>query len=112
MISPPTSTADEFGYAMDIDGDTMAVGAPGSDEAFVYRRRGDQWVYESTFTGGHRFGEAIDIEAGRMAVGAPDERMPGSGEPNAGAVYLYNIPEPASLGLVLGGVVLLVRRRR
>jgi len=98
--APDTNVDDNFGYSVDIDGDTIVVGAPEEDSnstgvtnaaafpanwsnslagasgaAYVYKRSGSSWVQEAfvkaTNTGnGDRFGISVAISGDHLAVGA------------------------------------------
>ena len=54
-----------FGLALDVVGDTMAVGAPGEDEesAYVFKRVGEDWVQDAKITPGgfDRFGGDVAL---------------------------------------------------
>ncbi len=109
---------DHFGASVDVDGDTMVVGAPGeassngselddgaadAGAAYVFRRTGTAWIQEaylkaSAIDAGDAFGTAVAIAGDRVAVGAPGEDSTASGiNGNAnndsggdvGAVYTY-----------------------
>nr|MBC8240041.1 FG-GAP repeat protein [Alphaproteobacteria bacterium] len=70
----------EFGYDMDIYGDTLAVGAPGANTVYIFNYDGANWVYRTPISesGVADFGRSLDLEwnnAGgnlRLAVGAPN----------------------------------------
>lgn len=64
-----------FGFSVDIDGDVMVVGAPGSLDvvgaAYLYRRNEATWVLEQKFESGvgmKRFGRVVSVKGGRIAV--------------------------------------------
>ncbi len=74
------SVADGFGKAIAVEGDRMAVGAPGADggrgAVVVYRREGDRWVEEgsvrlSDAMEGSSFGQALAWSGETLLVGAP-----------------------------------------
>lgn len=94
---------DQFGSAVDIDGDWMAVGvpgdasnskgvsgdptnngAPGSGAVYLYRRAGLAWQLKAYLkasnsqTGDH-FGSALAIDGDMLVVGAPSEDSASSG---------------------------------
>lgn len=82
-IAPPSPTAgDRFGAAVALDGDLLAVGAPGDDEAgpdagavWIYRRASEGWTVESKIVGidagpTASFGAAIALDGDRIAIGA------------------------------------------
>ena len=84
----PTENAAELAYAVALDGQRIAAGAPGADS-----RRGQVYTYDCIGLGcstaaalvpgdlvtGDRFGEAVSMSAATLAIGAPGQ----------GAVYLY-----------------------
>jgi hypothetical protein len=94
---------DEFGFWMDISGDTLVVGAhledssargidgdqhderaPGAGAAYVFRRRNHAWAQEaylkaSNTGAGDDFGRAVAIDGDVIAVGAPFEASDASG---------------------------------
>jgi len=93
---------DLFGYALDKEGDTVAVGAYGRE-----RDRGALYLFHKPATGwadatedgrldasngesGDRFGVAVALAGDWVAVGADLEQSNGKG---AGAVYLYSGPD-------------------
>ncbi|HIG06364.1 MAG TPA: HYR domain-containing protein [Planctomycetes bacterium] len=88
---------DRFGTAVAVEGDLVAVGAPGKLQergaVFLFRRIGNGWWnYESTITAfdsqpGWLFGNSLDIEDGSVLVGAPMNGFAGG----AGAVYSYSL---------------------
>lgn len=95
----------QFGSAIALNGDTLAVGAserhamPGHQKGvvFVYQREGDGWAEIDTlaasdrfdgFQGNLHFGDALALDAGILAVGAPGARDHEAGN-RSGAVYLF-----------------------
>ena len=92
------SARDEFGASVAIQGDRLAVGAPGDDEkarqagsAYVFQRTAKGWREEARLIAedgraNSLFGQAIALDGDRAVVGAP-------GDPNrgkqAGAAYVY-----------------------
>ncbi|MBW2257371.1 MAG: VCBS domain-containing protein, partial [Deltaproteobacteria bacterium] len=85
---------DEFGFAVSVDGDKVAVGAPqkGYGTAYIYEKdyqTTDAWgerkiITESTVSTDVDFGWSIAINGDRVAVGAPLDASS-----IYGAVYLY-----------------------
>lgn len=75
---------DRFGTSVAVDGDLIAVGAPGADRpglqsgsAYLFERQGANWVQsiELLPTGtvaGSSFGQSIDVSGTRVIVGATD----------------------------------------
>jgi hypothetical protein len=90
---PPNA---EFGQAVAIDGDVIAVGSPRDDfgtnlapygsspvagSAQLYRRAGSSWEYETKLLGttqqlGWMFGAAVGVTGSTALVGAPFEIVP------------------------------------
>lgn len=79
LTIPPTS-AQPFGVSIDVDGDLMAIGAPGDpfadpSEVGVYERVGDTWQLHSRVAAPneelHAFGSTVAISDNILAVGAP-----------------------------------------
>lgn len=95
FLSSPIATAD-FGRAVDLDGDRIAVGAPGAPSPFgpentgvvhVFDREPSGWVLDATLgvpglAGGTRFGLDVALDGDRLIAGAPF----GGG---AGAAYVF-----------------------
>ncbi len=85
--------ADEhFGVSVAISGDSVAVGAPGDDEAsgsaYVFQRSGTTWTQQakvsaSDAAAGDLFGAAIAISGDTVAVGAPGD------DEASGSVYVF-----------------------
>ena len=110
---------DRFGWSVDIEGDTVLVGAndwvqcgnaaaePG--RAYLYQWDGAAWVetklVSSDGTNEDQFGQAVALSGGFRAVGSPLSDHAGG---NAGAVYVYVVPEPAANCLLLIGITFLV----
>ncbi len=80
--------ADQFGFAVAIDGDVAVVGAPGGDAAYVYRLVAGVWEQEQRLTGapGAEFGFAADVDGDVIVVGAPRDDAGGD---RAGAAHLF-----------------------
>lgn len=82
-----------FGYSVDVYGDTVVVGAPGYDQAggdsgaiFIYRKGTGDWALESMVipadtSAGDYFGSAVAIYQNRILAGAyaDDDSMGASG---------------------------------
>ena len=95
---------DGFGSALALsaNGNRLAVGAPGEEGVYVYRRSAGAWdpapsfIQASNSEPGDGFGSAVALSdsGNTLAVGAPQESSDGSGEgdnaaANAGAAYVY-----------------------
>lgn len=97
LIPPLLDLADEFGFAVAVDGDTAVVGAPREDSAavgingnsrdnsvadsgaaYVFVRRNGEWTFDSYLKAsntdaGDQFGSAVAISGGYIFVGAVGE---------------------------------------
>lgn len=94
LVGPDTSERDFFGQALDIDGDTAVVGAPGDETgrgaAYVLRRSADGWsvAQKLTLPDGEEydyFGYSCAVSGDTIAVGAPFE--------GSGAVHVFVLGE-------------------
>lgn len=99
-LTPAELTSqDRFGHTVEVDGDTLAVGAfnhslPGIRETgavFVYERVGGFWVNPQILFGSSAgnddfFGVTLALEGDRLAVGA---RLNTTGVDGSGAVYIF-----------------------
>jgi len=99
IFAPDGEASDRFGFAVAIDGDTLAIGAPdarkdagnptaGAVYVFTYPGTGSQWIFQQKLTAsdgvnGDAFGWAVDIQGDTIAVGALEK---GSG---LGAAYAF-----------------------
>jgi len=93
LINPADASAYRFGEAVDIDGDTLLIGAPEAPggAAFVYVRSGANWVQQakltaSDFNSTANFGDAVLIRDTLALVGASNAD---GGQPASGAVYVF-----------------------
>ncbi|HWN67078.1 MAG TPA: cadherin-like beta sandwich domain-containing protein, partial [Haliangium sp.] len=106
-----TGAADELGHTISLDGDLLAVGAPGEDSAsqgvggdqtseaapqsgavYVFRRVGAAWMQDAYLKASNtdpddRFGTSVALAGDRLVVGAPHEDSTGmaAGPGNDGA---------------------------
>lgn len=83
---------DYFGAAVDLDGDTAVVGAPGWGQVFVYTHDGALWqqstvIADPLWGSGRWFGAAVAIHADSLIVGAPLDGELGQA---AGAAYAFH----------------------
>jgi uncharacterized membrane protein len=60
----------KFGYSISLFDDLLVVGAPGTNNAFIYRRGVDGWQLEHTLDGTASFGSAVSASQDRLAIGA------------------------------------------
>ena len=103
LTPPPTSQAgDDFGYAVDILGDFVLVGSPADDDpnsgadnkAYLYNANTGALIEElvcSDCGTADEYGFSVALWDKRALVGAPFHDL--TGEADAGAAYLFNIPE-------------------
>jgi filamentous hemagglutinin family protein len=112
---------DGFGAAVSLDGNRLAVGAPGDDgdginvpdagavylfsfanadfaapvlQGIVGRGySGGKNIAVSEMTAGSGFGSAVSLDGTRLAVGAPGDSGVARGVANAGAVYLFTFTD-------------------
>ncbi|MCP4962205.1 MAG: hypothetical protein GY925_23420, partial [Actinomycetia bacterium] len=93
-VTAPTPIANEgFGYAVDIDGNSIIVGVRDEDagRAYVFTGAGSSWSHEVTLTpssgvAGSFFGRAVNLEGDRALIGASGHDDVG---PNHGAAFVY-----------------------
>ncbi|MCG3136945.1 MAG: hypothetical protein HJJLKODD_00783 [Phycisphaerae bacterium] len=94
------TTGDNFGYAVDISSDTVAIGAWKDDttggydggSAYVFRPTGEwieQRIVASDGLGGDGFGTAVAISGDWAVVGAPTDDYTNPSLTDAGAAYVY-----------------------
>jgi hypothetical protein len=98
LVASDASAYDYFGQDVDIDGDTLVVGAYNEDSeasnagaAYVYTRSGTTWTLEQKLTASDgqaddNFGWSVAIDGDNLIVGAWYEDSEGS---NAGAAYVF-----------------------
>jgi len=94
-IGADTMTGDELGIAVDVDGDTFVVGAPGNGSdgvgagaAYVFVRDGAGWAFQQRLAptdaaAGRGFGAAVALDGDTVVVGAPGSAS------NTGAAYVF-----------------------
>lgn len=100
LLTPPVlQTNAWFGIGVAVDGDFLAVGAPGENSpttdagaVYVYVRVGGAWVpagrlVADTPTEDASFGVSLALQGDRLIVGAPGDSS--EGIPFAGAVYVF-----------------------
>ena len=102
ILADDGAATDTFGFAVSLDGDTLAVGANHHVDGFGPAERGAAYVFEydgsdwnqirkidgPNFTtyGIFRFGLTLSLEGDTLAIGGHDDGP----SPNAGAVYVYD----------------------
>ncbi|GAB3502932.1 3-coathanger stack domain-containing protein [Emticicia fontis] len=86
IVSPTSSAGDYFGGAISVSGSLMAVGAPGVESAFIFKRDvSGVWQYNQEikdFFGGNSFGYSVGLSGNGLVVGAPGEGI-------GGAIFIY-----------------------
>jgi len=99
LFAPDGEGADRFGFAVAIDGDTLAIGAPdarkdagnptaGAVYVFTYPGTGSEWIFQQKLTAtdgvnGDAFGRAVAIDGDTIAVGAVEK------DSGLGAAYAF-----------------------
>jgi FG-GAP repeat len=97
-LTPPDGiAADEFGFSVDLAGDTAVIGASyagngWSGKAYVFKRNDSTWTYEATLTASDgqpedQFGWSVAIQGDTAVIGAvyDDERT--------GSAYVFTRTE-------------------
>ena len=100
LVAGDAEAKDEFGASVTIDGDRLAVGAPGDDLAaadsgsvYTFVRDGVGWVQEGLLDGidlakGDGLGRSTAIAGDVLASGAP---LHDGDEADSGAVYVFDL---------------------
>ena len=102
ILTPSDEVVSDYGFAMDIDGDVIAIGSPGhpgvvagttEGAVYVYRYNGTTWIEEDLLFGSDLsnqslFGSAISIEGDRMLIGAFNADDSTSNQ--AGKMYVFD----------------------
>jgi hypothetical protein len=93
-VGPGETKWDGFGWDVDIDGATIAVGAPwydGTGAVFVYESSGANWnetrLVPAGATSGDTFGASVAVEGDTLLVGTPREEAAIS--PGEGKVHVF-----------------------
>ena len=100
LVPKDSAKLDAFGEAVDMQADTLIVGAPGhthggvrfAGAVFVFDRDGDTWRERAKLTAddagaGDQFGVSVDIEDDTIIVGA--KKHDPDGVKDAGAAYIF-----------------------
>jgi len=93
---------DRFGWSVDISGNRIIVGAPGSygentlGSVYIYEKNGDNWsktikLTQSDGAFGDFFGYSVSISGDQIVVGAPYHDNYFSTLEDSGAAYVYEI---------------------
>lgn len=96
FLAADGAATDNFSWAVAIEGDTAAIGAPGSDpygSVYVFVRTGSTWTQQGPrlvpsdgLTAGD-FGKAVALSGDTLVVGAPGTSIGTRGA--AGSVYVF-----------------------
>ncbi len=104
IVPPPGYPAWVFGFALDLDGDNLLIGA--WEAAFVYRfddggtpadPMDDAWIHTATIVSpdpdpfGDEFGTAVALRGDTLLVGAPEHGVSGEG-----AAYVFHLDQDTS----------------
>jgi len=105
LTSPAPQFAEYFGSGVDIDGDTLIVGARGSQAAcapdvscsagggYLYERSGSSWSLTDTLVSlapeSFLLGSTVGLDADRVLLGS--HMIDAGGKNNSGAVHAYQI---------------------
>ncbi len=104
LIGNNTESDDNFGFAVDVEGDFAIVTSPknrGSGSAYIYRREGTEWEQKRNRVrirmipidpdGASAFGVSVDIKGDTAVIGATGGNV---GEDVVGAAYIFTQNEP------------------
>ncbi|GGB52149.1 MBG domain-containing protein [Blastomonas aquatica] len=139
LASPPTAssvqvgTGDAFGQSVSLDGNRLAIGAPGDDgvidgltdagavylfsfadlsfggatlEAIVgHGYVGGKNLWPLAVEAGDSFGSAVSLDGNQLAVGAPNDAGISNTQGGAGAVYLFSFADSLFGGGMLEAVL-------
>jgi hypothetical protein len=98
LIAGDAADFAQFGMSVDINGDTVVIGAFGDDDsgyatgaAYVYHRDGVTWTEQQKLKASDEaaessFGQSVSISGQTIAVGSPSQSSEASG---SGAVYVF-----------------------
>ena len=104
LIGNNTEAEDNFGYAVDVDGDFAIATSPknrGGGSAYIYKREGIEWKQKRNRVrfrmipidpdGASAFGVSVDIKGATAVIGATGGNV---GEDIVGAAYVFTQNEP------------------
>ena len=102
LRAPYPDPGDRFGIAVAMDGDLLAVGAPGDDDleinagaVYLFKVQGGQFVQVAKVLAPNptledAFGSAVALRNGTLVIGAPRHDAL---DENAGAAFVYSVSE-------------------
>ena len=95
LLADDGAGGDSFGASVDVDGDTIVVGAPRKDvddgAVYVFGRSGGTWTQReklSLFMGRTLFGRGVAVDGDTIVAGAPVQEVTPSGI-EQGAAHVY-----------------------
>ncbi|MYB92867.1 T9SS type A sorting domain-containing protein [Candidatus Poribacteria bacterium] len=104
LLGNNTESDDNFGYAVDVDGDFAIVTSPknkGGGAAYIYQREGTKWQQKRNRVrirmipidpdGASAFGTSVDINGETAVIGAIGGKV---GQDLVGAAYVFTRNEP------------------
>ncbi len=98
LLPPDGAAFDRFGWSVDIDADTIAIGADSDDapqvdrgSVYVFVRVAGAWQFQQKLTalggiGGDRLGTSVSVKGDTLIAGAPGNDEQG---PNAGGAFVF-----------------------
>jgi len=86
----------DFGYAIDVDGVTAIIGAPGwnGESAYVFDLSTGQELLKLSMAGVQRFGRQVAVDGTMAAVAAPGDVT------TLGAVYIFDLTTGTQIALI------------
>ena len=102
LIASDADDNDQFGYSVAVDGDTVVVGAPNNDAAYVFILDSGGWseaakLAASDTEGSEKFGDSVAIRGGTIMIGAYAADIDPEDDDGArsGAAYVFTKPDGA-----------------
>lgn len=99
LVASDTANGNKFGYAVALDGDTLAVSAPyaanggtNRGQVYVFTRTGTTWTEKAILVpddaaNGDLFGSSLALDGATLLIGSPEADA--GAELSTGAVYYY-----------------------
>jgi len=101
LLNPTPAASDQFGFALAIDGSTVAIGASAADAVYLFDASSGsllQTLLNPTPVAGDQFGTSVAIDGNTVVVGAP---LDDTGGFSAGAAYLFDASSGSLLQTLL-----------